>query len=292
MRKPVSRSRQIRYWFEWALVRVAFWLFRAIGRRRSLALGSWIGRKIGPKLSAHKTAVENIRLALPELDQLEQVGVVDRMWSNLGASAAELPFVGDENDASVEVVGKEHLDAYVKSGKPGIFVTAHFGPWEQTSLASYYIKKKPCVVYRPANNPMVEAFFQKERAGSGYNFVPKGKSGARAILKTLKENGSVVLLNDQKQNNGLPIPFFGRDAMTATAIADFACRQDLAVYPLRAERLEDGKTRLTVYAPMYAETSDDRQKDVIQFLTRINVMYESWIRERPDHWFWVHNRWS
>ena len=294
MRKSVSRGRQIRYWFEWVLVRAVFWLFRLIGLQKSISLGGWIGRTVGPRLSAHKTAVDNISAAMPELDAQKQEQVLDDMWGNLGKNIAELPFLRDQDDnpEDVDLVGTEHLDAFVNSGKPALFVTAHFGPWEKTSVASRYCKKEICVVYRSANNPRVEAFFQKERQGSSYNFVPKGRSGARAILAALKSNNAVVLLNDQKQNNGLPIPFFGRDAMTATAVADFACRQNLPVYPVRAERLDNGKSRIIVDAPMYADISDDRQKDVIQFLTRINMMYEDWIRERPDHWFWVHNRWS
>ena len=35
-----------------------------------------------------------------------------------------------------------------------------------------------------------------------------------------------------------------------------------------------------------------RQADVYAMLKSINETYERWITERPDHWFWVHNRWS
>ena len=44
------------------------------------------------------------------------------------------------------------------------------------------------------------------------------------------------MLVDQKMNDGIPVPFFGRDAMTAPALALLALRYDCAVVPIRMER--------------------------------------------------------
>ncbi|WP_037493804.1 lysophospholipid acyltransferase family protein [Sneathiella glossodoripedis] len=293
MHKKIPVSRRIRYSLEYALARTFFFIFRVLGRKRASNLGGWLGRKIGPLLTAHKTAVENISAALPELDLEERDRVLKKMWDNLGRNAAEIPFVRDLkfSEDDVRLVGQEYLDEFVASGQSAIFVTAHYGPWEATALAGKYCNVDVNIVYRAANNPLVENYFQQERKGVGYEFVPKGKSGARSLIKAIKENRPIALLNDQKQNSGVPIPFFGRDAMTATAIADFACKLKLPVYPIRAERTEGGQMQVTVYPAIYAPTDGDTQKNVVSFLTTINEIYEDWIRERPDHWFWVHNRW-
>ncbi len=293
MLKKISTSRRIRYWLEYILARSIFFLFRLVGRNWASQFGGWLGRQIGPFLSAHKTAIDNIAQALPELSEEERKAVLTRMWTNLGRNAAEIPFVRDFTfaDDDVDLHGREYLDEFVKSGKPALFITGHYGPWEATALAGKYCNVDVSIVYRAANNPMVEKYFQKEREGVGYKFVPKGKSGARAIIKALKENKPVALLNDQKQNNGISVPFFGREAKTATAVADFACRMNLPVYPIRAERTDDNRMKVTVYPAIFAPMDGDPQQNVYRFLTTINEIYEEWIRERPDHWFWVHNRW-
>jgi len=293
MPKEMEPRRWFRYRIEYMLVRLAFWAFRLIGRKKASAIGGWIGRKVGPHLSANQTAIDNLKTAMPEFSDDERSAILDKMWDNLGRNAAELPFVHELDFMSpdFELVGREYLDEYIASDQPAFFITGHYGPWEATGVAGKYVERDMCIVYRPANNPWVEEYFQKERASSGYHFVPKGKSGAREILKALKIKKPIVLLNDQKQNNGIAIPFFGRDANTATAVADFACRMDLPVYPVRAERLENGRLRVTVSKAMYAPKGEDAQQNVVQFLTAINELYESWIRERPDHWFWVHKRW-
>ena len=58
------------------------------------------------------------------------------------------------------------------------------------------------------------------------------------------------MLADQKLNEGIPVPFFGRPAMTATALALLALHFDCDVLPARVERLRGAHFRLTVFPPV------------------------------------------
>lgn len=288
MNKP-----SLKYRLEWIAVRFVFGVFRSLGLERASRFGGWLSRKIGPRLSVHKLARENMTRALPALgaDKIEKTLL--HMWDNLGRNVGELPYNKSMMDdpARVELVGSEHLDAYLASGKAAFFVTAHYGPWELVAIVGRYAKPKATGIYRAANNPLVETFFQELRADPDYRFHPKGKEGARAILKGVRQGGAIVLLNDQKLNAGVPVPFFGREAMTAPAVAEIACKMDIPIYPMRTERLETGKLRLTIYPALETPKTGDRPADVYALLKAINETYERWITERPDHWFWVHNRW-
>jgi KDO2-lipid IV(A) lauroyltransferase len=99
------------------------------------------------------------------------------------------------------------------------------------------------------------------------------------------------MLVDQKMNDGIAVPFFGRDAMTAPAIAELALRYDCTVLPARVERLPGAKFHVTVFPPHPLPTSGDKAADVLALMTTINATLEGWIRERPGHWFWLHRRW-
>jgi KDO2-lipid IV(A) lauroyltransferase len=57
------------------------------------------------------------------------------------------------------------------------------------------------------------------------------------------------LLADQKMNDGIPVPFFGRPAMTAPALAVLALRFDCDALPLRVELLNGPHLRVTVFPP-------------------------------------------
>lgn len=150
---------------------------------------------------------------------------------------------------------------------------------------------KATVIYRAANNPMVNAELQQHRIDPDFDFVPKGRQGARAMLSGLKKGHCVTLLNDQKLNNGVPVPFFGRDAMTATAVAEFALKLNIPIYPVRVERLGVMKFRIVISPPLEFVRTGDKAADQKAVLMALNREYESWISQRPDHWFWVHKRW-
>ena len=95
---------------------------------------------------------------------------------------------------------------------------------------------------------------------------------------------------DQKINTGMEIPFFGRGAFTGDAVARFAMRFNCPVFPVRTERLADGRFKVTVEEP-WTFPPDGNNDDVRAALTRINQRLEDWIRARPGQWLWMHKRW-
>jgi KDO2-lipid IV(A) lauroyltransferase len=284
----------LKHRLEWIAVKSVVTIFRLLGRFRAAAFGGWLARKIGPRMGVHRTAQKNMRLALPHLSEEEIDDNLLRMWDNLGRNVGEIPFNRDilDDTESVEIVGEEILTAHAENGKSAFFVTAHYGPWELVALVGRKFGARATGIYRAANNPLVEEYFQEMRADPNYSFVPKGNEAARTILKAARNGGAIVLLNDQKLNTGVAVPFFGHDAMTAPAVAEIACKMAVPVYPMRAERLDGGRRRLTIYPALELPQSGDRKADVYALLKAINETYEQWITERPDHWFWVHNRWS
>jgi KDO2-lipid IV(A) lauroyltransferase len=64
------------------------------------------------------------------------------------------------------------------------------------------------------------------------------------------------------------------------------------VVPARVERVNGAHFRLVIGPPMELAKSEDRHADIAANTARMNAIVESWVRERPDHWLWLHNRWS
>jgi KDO2-lipid IV(A) lauroyltransferase len=99
------------------------------------------------------------------------------------------------------------------------------------------------------------------------------------------------MLNDQKLDNGIAVPFFGRDAMTAPALASFALKFRCPIIPVHVVR--EGPARLHVICepPLTLPESGDKQADVLALTTETNRILERWIREKPGSWLWLHRRW-
>ena len=291
----MNDGKRLRYALEAAAVRLGLALFRALPLDWASALGGAVARCIGPLLPISREATARLRRAMPVLGAAEARRIIRRMWDNLGRVAGEYAHL-DEFDlhppgSRVELVGAEHIEALRDDGIGGIFFSGHYGNWEILSLAAGQKGVPLTLVYREANNPAVETLLQRIRARGTGRHVPKGSAGARDSVADLAKGGHLGMLVDQKLNDGIAIPFFGRDAMTAPALARLALRYDCPIVPARVERLGGARFRITVFPPLRLARSDDKDADVRAAMTRVNAMLEGWIRERPDHWFWLHRRW-
>ena len=291
----MTMSRRARYLAEYALMRAAFALFGALPLDRASALGGWIGQKIGPRLKITDRARKNLSWALPDLSDADRANLVIDMWDHLGRVFAEYPHLGDfhlyNGDDRVEVVGVENVDHLRDDGIGGIFVSGHIGNWEIASLSVTQRGLTLVHIYRAANNPWVDRLIEKCRQPIGGRHYPKSARGVRNLLVALKGGEHLAMLVDQKYNEGIPVPFFGRDAMTASTTADLALRFRVPVVPARVERLKGARFRLTLYPPLDLPETGDRDADVRSLMSQINNLFEEWIRARPEQWLWLHRRW-
>jgi Kdo2-lipid IVA lauroyltransferase/acyltransferase len=87
------------------------------------------------------------------------------------------------------------------------------------------------------------------------------------------------------------VPLFGRDAMTAPALARLALRFDATVVPVRVLRLKGAHFRLMAETPLALPRSGNSAADTLALLTKVNETVERWVREHPEQWLWVHRRW-
>jgi len=269
-------------------------MFKFLPLDYASALGGVLARLIGPHLSVSRHARRNIRRALPELSEAEIAGVVAGMWDNLGRLAAEYPHLRKigvfKPGGRVETHGFEHVDRSLAAGRSMIIFSGHIANWEIGMLAGTQYGIPVAQIYREANNPLMDRMIARFR-GEGSDFIPKGAIAARRAIAALRGGAHLGLLADQKMNDGIPVPFFGRPAMTAPALAVLALRFDCDVLPLRVERLDGAHFRVTVSPPLHLSRSGEPHADAAALMARANTTLEAWIRDRPQQWLWLHQRW-
>jgi Kdo2-lipid IVA lauroyltransferase/acyltransferase len=292
-RGPIARwfTRTIVYPIEGAVIHGFCALFAAMPVDAASALGGRLGRLLGPLLPGHRVALANLALVLPELGTATRRRIVRGMWDNLGRTMAEYPHIATIAAERIELVGKEHFITARDDGRAGIFITAHLANWEIPVMLSKSLGLDVAVVYREPNNPYVARLLKRLRGTAALRQIPKGPRGARGLRRLFAENGHVAMLIDQKLNDGIKVPFFGRPAMTVAAPAIFAERLDLPILPVRVERLDGVRFRVTVLPAFPVAASGDRETDTLTTMTRLNALLETWIRERPEQWLWSHRRW-
>lgn len=261
-------------------------------------LGGWIARTVGPFLAVSRVADDNLRRALPELDAQARARVIRGVWDNLGRTVAELPHLAGFHRTAAgpgwEIEGEAHLANLRAAGGQALFFSGHFGNWEMILPIAASLGLRVAGVYRTASNLAVDRLIQSLRQsalGPRVTMFPKGAQGARAALLHLRDGGSLGLLVDQKMNDGIAVPFFGRDAMTAPALAQFARHFSIPILPVRVVRLGPARFRLVCDPPLPVALTGDRTADIYALTLAINQTLERWIRADPASWLWLHRRW-
>ena len=298
--RPWNRKRRLlRRWFGYPLEAGAAHALvlgvRLLPFAWASALGGWLGRLAGPRLRVSGIARKNLARTFPEKTGAEIEAIVKAMWNNLGRVAFEFPLLDRlhafDPKSRLEIVGRDILDRLRDDGRAGLLFSGHFGNWEVGSTPLFQAGLKPAVFFRAPNNPLMAGLYAMRERRQGRMF-PKGAGGARQAVRWLKDGGHLCMLVDQKMNDGIEVPFMGRPAMTAPALAQFALRYQCPVVPVRVERLAGARFRVTYFEPWTIEDRGERTADVARFMTRVNETLESWIRERPEQWLWLHSRWK
>jgi KDO2-lipid IV(A) lauroyltransferase len=289
-RRPIS-TRPLRHGVE-ALGAYAGWfLFAVLPLDWASALGGWLARSVGRHLRVNDMARRNLRRSFPEMSEGDLTLTMTEVWDNLGRVVGEFPHLKEIVAGRLEIIGAEHVEAMRIDGKPGILIAAHFGGWELSGPIAKHLGLPVHVVYRAANNPWVENLYRRARGVAAESFIAKGSKGARQALDVLRQGGHLGMLVDQKMNDGIAVPFLGRDAMTAPAVASFALKFRCPVVPGRIERLPGSRFRVTFEPPLALPDTADRNEATRQMMGTINQTIERWVRERPGQWLWLHQRW-
>lgn len=255
-------------------------------------LGAFLVKRIGPLTSKRHIAETGLRTAFPEKTDAEIRTLMKAQWDNLGRTLAEFPLTHRlrpfDPKSRIIVKGMEHFEA----NQPAIIVTGHFANWEVMATVLTQSDHSVRITYRKVNNPLIDARVRKQREAYGTKYLVKKSShaGGRELFEALKSGESVALLNDQKFNTGIEVPFFGEPAMTAQGAVRLALKTGRSLLPMAVTR-DKAIFTVTFYPPLKWTKTGSRQADVLAGVQQVNAFIEDRIRENPAQWFWVHRRW-
>lgn len=289
------------------LIRWPFWAFEAglvalfwlIARFMPVETASRFGGRIlevlGPRADRHRHVLRNLSIALPQRNERDVGDLARGVWRNFGQVMAEYAHMGEICDRGprgrVELVRAGDLDCFNGSGRPVIFVGAHMANWELSAgiVAAHGVPLT--VVYTPEKNPFVARMLQRRREALGCGFVSK-LDGLRPLMRELAKGRSIGLLIDRRNDQGEILPFFGLDTTLTFSPARLALKYGYQMVPTQIERVGPARFRVTTHSPVepdQSNASDDEK--VRQMMTKVNAIFESWIRNQPQDWFCSKRMW-
>lgn len=292
MTKSVKRSNRnvFRRYVSDPIEGVLVWFLFKIFFVMKVQMASNVGSAIGFCLyyvmqKRNRIGRRNLEIAFPEKTPIEREVILKKMWCHWGRFFAEMPH-GSELYKTAHIEGLSYLKRLSAEGKGCFVCSAHLGNWEPAVSAPLFDQYYLNPVYRVANNPWIDKIMFQRRKGV---LIPKGSAGARKMIDVLHRGGGVVILCDQKLREGIDVPFFGKFVKTASAIASVSLKMNLPILMARSIRQSDGHFNIDV-SPLPSIDLSREADPVYAIMTQINRIIESWIRETPEQWLWVHHR--
>lgn len=282
---PKKFFKYLRYILESIVVLFFYVFFLLIGIDRASLLGGLLARKLGVFTKPHKTALSNLRKCFPEHDDAKIESIAEGMWDNLGRMFGEFPFWS--------IMSKKEFWRRVEFRNQNmpksnvLFLSGHYGNFELPSRISQEQELGMYLIYRTANNPIVNKIINYGRTRCGTTMVEKGKNGLKLLLEVMKNQVAVGMLVDQKMDDGVLIPFFGMMAKTTNLPAKLALKYNSKIIVARMQRKKGAYFFVEYKEIKYVKTDDPNL-----ITLRINQVLEEWIKKNPEQWFWVHNRWK
>ncbi len=295
---PQRPMRSLRHGIEYVSVRAHASVLRALPRGAALGLGRAIGR-VGWWTRIRRGLVLRIlEQALPDRDAAQRARIGAQAAAEFGATVAEfLRFAGRDRERVSELVAIDGLDslrAELAEGRGALIVTAHLGAWALyvTALAAAGVPSTLLVGVQ-SNRRVDELILGIP--GDAVRFVGKSKSSPRELLESLQAGRVVVMVADHySSDQQVLVPFLGREAYTLPLPGALVAKYELPLYRMAGTRGAGGRHRLHVDRIALSSDGGEQDRDARRLVgaLRVNESLGEAILERPEQYFWYHDRWK
>ncbi|HMN86643.1 MAG TPA: lipid A biosynthesis lauroyl acyltransferase [Bauldia sp.] len=297
--RAVARAEVTQRFVAWWMRFVFKWA-RHVGRERASRIAGRVARRIGPLSRENAIGRANLAAAFPEKSPEERERILSDVWDNLARMTMEYPFIQELVEAFdperptgglIEHTGVENVFALRDSGKPGIIFGAHIGNWELTAAIGARLGLPVTALYRPPANRFIAAELETLRGTFIETLVVSGPGAAMRVASALQKGRHVGIVADQRINGGQRITFLGRTAATNPIVGIMARLFDCPVHGAYTVRLPDGRYHIRM-TPALELPRDARGRVDPEATNRlVHGIIESWVRQNPEQWLWLHDRW-
>lgn len=281
-----------RYWLTWigiGLLRVLSLLPYSVLQTMGEKLGLLLAKRL--KRRRHFAEV-NIALCFPELSADQQTALVDANMISTTLGIFETAFSWWASDDAIlnrcRTEGFELLEQAKQEGRGVLLIGAHYTTLD---LAGRVIGLHTDldITYKDQKNKAFDYCINQARKRSFTHLIEK--NSMRTMVKNLKSGRVVWYAPDQDfgRNGSVFVPFFHRPAATLSTIGKLlkvTGAKPLFYSHFRVQ--ENGKTiyLARIHDPFHDQFNDDN----IHNATLLNQVVADVVREHPEQYLWVHER--
>ena len=262
----------------------------------------WTMRAIGPWLPENRIGRANLAAAFPEKSTAEIDTILRGCWDNLGRMGAEFAHLdrlwdfdpeGPKQRSRIELEQPtiDRFNGLLHDGNPALVFTAHLANWELPAICAATYKLDSAVLYRRPNIAGINRWLRETRTSSMGELISTGLDAPMKIAKALERGAHVGMLVDQYYVRGVDVTFFGRRTKANPLLARLARHFDCPIHGTRVVRLPGHRFRVELSEEIRPARDAEGKIDIAGTMQVVTSVIESWIREHPEQWLWLHRRW-
>jgi len=291
--------RAARHLAEYLLVRIFLSLIQAVSLETCQTVTRWVAWLACDVLQIRgQTVAENLRIAFPEKSDAERRAITRGMWEHLLLMVCE---VAQVNRKIHETNWRKYVETYnqrewihvIGTRRAKVCVTGHFGNFEALGHVCSFWGFCTFTVARTLDNPYLNELVNRFRESMGQHILAKSHSAGQAD-EVLSTGGLLGLLGDQHAGpRGCIVDFLGRPASCHKALALFALLNRVPLLVATCARA--GKPmhfRMGMDAVIDPATDPPECASVEELTQWYNDVLERRIRQQPEQYWWLHDRWK
>ncbi|MDD4956464.1 MAG: ELM1/GtrOC1 family putative glycosyltransferase [Candidatus Omnitrophica bacterium] len=263
-----------------------------------MGLNLWAGRAFGYLIyllsgKRRKVTYRNIRAAFaseksPRDIRRLTIGTYRNMVQTFVEILALTKVDREYLEKHLEIINSENLGKAASNPRGMIMVSAHFGNWEMSTVASVFQGYPLYLLARDQKMQRLNELLNRLRESKGNIVIRKG-ADIKNLFRVLKEGKSVGILADQNAGpNGKLVNLFGRPASTAVGPYRFAQKTGAWILPAFIHRVDGPYHQAVLEEPMVI----GKNEDITPYVEKYNELLEKHVRKSPDQWMWMHKKWK
>jgi KDO2-lipid IV(A) lauroyltransferase len=190
----------------------------------------------------------------------------------------------------ISVTGHEQVPKLLTAHGSVMLLAPHFIGLDAAATRLTLEGPEGATMYTPQSNADIDALVRLGRARFNTIHLVSRRDGIRPLIRYIEQHLPIYYLPDMDfgRKGAVFVPFFGLEAATQTATAQIARKWHQPVLPVVSQWDPlTGHYTVTVHPPL----KDFPGIDSLESATaRLNLHIESWIRDCPSQYYWVHRR--
>jgi len=276
-----------RYWLSWLILALMFILAQLPVSIRH-ALGRWMGNyNYRNNKKRHHIVDTNLKIAFPDLNKNQREEMIRKslQWYACAMIDYSLLFFANKRrlTAMLQLDGKEHIEAALKSNQSIMMLLAHSAMLEfaPAVLGSHY---EIFGSYKTSKNALLDWMIAKGRCRFAKLVVSRDE-GLRKLVKSLKSGRLMIFLPDEDLgiDNAVFVPFFGEDKATLTTTARIAKMGKAVALPTFCWYDSNINKYRTQVLPAIA---DYPTGNAVNDAKALNQALEELIKQHPEQYMW------